>query len=117
MAVRMATLRRTKSGSWTSRKAIPAHIRSDYQALYGRGWEEIFNLGPEHSAQRAKVLFSEWQADLDNRFAALRAKQRGEGHDLTQREAQALAGEWYRWFTSSYEENPGAANHWARLRE
>jgi len=66
----MATLRQTKSGSWTSRKAIPADIRSDYQALYGRGWEEIFNQGLEHSAQPVKVLFSEWQADLDNRFAA-----------------------------------------------
>jgi hypothetical protein len=111
MAIRMATLRRTKSGSWTSRKAIPADIRD----LYGK-WEERFHLGPEHSMQRAKTLFSEWQADIDNRIATLRAKQRGEGHDLTQREARGLAGEWYRWFTGRYEENPGCPRDWEAAR-
>jgi integrase len=117
MAIRMATLRRTKSGSWISRKIIPEDVRSEYRATYGRGWEERFHLGPEHTAQSAKVAFSEWQADIDNRIAMLRAKQRGEGHDLTQREASALAGEWYRWFVGQREDNPGKADHWAELRE
>jgi integrase len=63
------------------------------------------------------VLFSEWQADIKNRIATLRAKQRGEGHDLTQREARALAGEWYCWYVDQHEENPGEPRRWAKLRE
>jgi integrase len=63
------------------------------------------------------VLFSEWQADIKNRIATLRAKQRGEGHDLTQREARALAGEWYKWYVNQHEENPGQPRRWAELRE
>jgi hypothetical protein len=55
---------------------------------------------------KAKVLHSEWEAEVDNRFAVLSAKQRGEGHDLTRREVRALAGEWYRWFVGQHEENP-----------
>jgi hypothetical protein len=43
---------------------------------------------------------------------ALRAKQRGEGHDLTQREARALAGEWYKWFVDQHEDNPGRPRDW-----
>jgi len=31
---------------------------------------------------------------------ALRAAKGGKGNDLTQRQADALAGDWYRWFTS-----------------
>jgi integrase len=117
MAFRMAGLERTKSGAYKARKGIPKDIRGEYQTLYGKGWEELFNLPPGQSAQRAKVLFSEWQAEIDSRIAALRAKQRGEGRDLTQREAHALAGEWYRWFVGLYEENPGETRHWARLAE
>src|SRR5215470_9069030 len=39
--------------------------------------------------RRAKVLHSEWEAEIDSRIEALRAKRRDEGRDLTQREAQA----------------------------
>jgi hypothetical protein len=72
---------------------------------------------PGCTAQRAKVLRAEWEAGIETRIATLRAKQRGEGLDLTQRQAQALAGEWYRWFTSPYDENPGQPGYWAKLRE
>ena len=41
----------------------------------------------------------------------------GRGQHLTQRQAGALAGEWYRWFVSLHEENPGACSHWAELHE
>jgi hypothetical protein len=51
-------------------------------------------------------------AEIESRIAALRAKQRGEGHDLTQREARALAGEWYKWFVGQHEENPGRPRDW-----
>jgi hypothetical protein len=117
MAFRMATLKSTKGGGYHSRIGIPRDIRGDYQALYGRGWEEQFRLPQGHSAQRARVLFSAWQADIESRIATLRAKQRGEGRDLTRREAHALSGEWYSWFVSRHEEAPGEPERWARLGE
>ena len=67
--------------------------------------------------QRAKVLHSEWEAEIDSRMAALQAMQRCEGRDLTRREAQALGGEWYRWYVQPREENPGQPGHSAKLRE
>jgi integrase len=113
MAVKMATLRRDRvSRSWISRKEIPADIRDDYEAIYKRRQEERFRQPADCPEHRARVLFSEWQSEIDSRFAALRAKQRGEGHDLTRREAHALAGEWYRWFISQHEDNPGEPDSW-----
>ncbi len=117
MVFRMAGLTRTKSGAYTARKSIPKDIRGEYQALYGKAWEELFSLPSGQSAQRAKVLFSEWQGEIDSRIAALRAKQRGEGHDLTQREAHELVGEWYRWFVSRHEDSSDEQHRWAQLSE
>jgi len=31
---------------------------------------------------------------------------------LTQRQALALAGEWYIWYVARHEENPGTVEHW-----
>jgi integrase len=113
VSVRMAKLRRDpSSGSWLSRKEIPKDIRDPYAAIYHKRHEEIFRAPIDCPAGRAKVLFSEWQSEIDSRFAALRAKQRGQGRDLTQRETFALAGEWYRWFISQHEESPGQAHDW-----
>src|SRR5215467_12452356 len=112
MALRMATLRRRKSGTWGARITIPKDVRADYQALYAKHVEELFYAGPDCPRQRAQVLFSEWQANIKSRIATLGAQQRGEGHDLTQREARALAGEWYRWYVGQHEENPGRPRGW-----
>jgi hypothetical protein len=117
MAFRMSGLVRTKSGAFKARKGIPADVRDDYQALYAKRWEEIFNAPADCPPQRAKVQHSEWEAEVDNRIATLRAKRRGEGHDLTHREVHALAGEWYRWFTTPYEDNPGSPDRWDTLSE
>src|SRR5262249_23533245 len=115
MALRMAKLKRRKSGAWGSRITIPKDVRTDYQALYRKHVDELFYAPPDCPPQRAQVLFSQWQADIKNRIATLRAKQRGEGHDLTQREARAVAGEWYCWYVSQYEENPGRPRDWTAL--
>jgi integrase len=56
-------------------------------------------------------------AEVEGRITTLRAKQRGEGHDLTQRDARALAGEWYKWFVGQHEENPGEPSRWDGLRK
>jgi integrase len=113
MSIRMAKLRRDpQSGSWLSRKEVPRALRDAYSAIYKRRYEEIFRAPPDCPAARARVLFSEWQSEIDSRFAALRAKARGQGRDLTQRDAHALAGAWYRWFTSQHEESPGHPDRW-----
>jgi hypothetical protein len=96
--------------SWTMPRTVQRS--SPYAAMHGRRWEELFRAPPDVSPQRAKALRAEWEAVIETRFATLRAKKRGEGHDLTQKQAHALAGEWYRWFTGPHEENPGSPDHW-----
>jgi hypothetical protein len=117
MAFRVARMARTKSGALKARKSIPADIRDEYAALHGRRWEELFRAPPDVSPQRAEALRAEWEAEIETRFATLRAKKRGEGHDLTQKQAHALAGEWYRWFIGLHEENPGSPDRWEDLRK
>jgi hypothetical protein len=107
MAFRMSSLARTKSGAYRARIGIPKDVRDDYQALYGKRWEELFHRPASLPLPKAKADHSEWVAEIEGRFATLRAQQRGEGHDLTERQARALAGEWYRWFVGQHEENPG----------
>src|SRR5262249_4415877 len=45
----------------------------------------------------------------------IRAAQKGEGQSLTQRQAFALAGEWYAWYVGRHEENPGTPKKWNDL--
>lgn len=113
MSFRMARLQKRKSGGWKARKGIPADVREEYFALYGLRREEIFAAPGTDSLSRAKAKLGEWLADIETRIATLRAKARGEAHDLSHREAHALAGQWYRWFIAQHEENPGEAHHWA----
>ncbi len=111
MSFRMVRLKKRSSG-WKARKVIPADVREDYFALYGKRREEIFAAPSTDNLSRAKAKLGEWLADIENRIATLRAKQRGEAHDLTHREAHALAGEWYRWFVGQHEENPREPQYW-----
>src|SRR5258708_2342241 len=78
--------------------------------------EELFHERADCPPPTAQVLHSEWIARIKSQIEALRAKQRGEGHDLTHRQAHALAGEWYRWFVGQHEENPGKYSRWDSLR-
>lgn len=117
VAFRVARMVRVKSGAFKTRIGIPKDVREAYAALYGVRWEELFRAPPDCTPQRAKVLRAEWEAEIENRIETLRAKQRGEGRDLTQRQVHALAGEWYRWFTAPYEENPSSPGRWDSLRE
>jgi hypothetical protein len=109
----MARLQRRGSGAWGARITIPKDVRPDYQTLYNKSVEEIFYAAPDYSAPRAQALFLRWQGDIKTRIAVLRDKQRGAGHDLTQKETYALAGEWYQWFVDQHDEYPGKAHHCA----
>jgi hypothetical protein len=92
MAVRMPALRRTKSGSWSSRKAIPRDVQDAYRARYSVRHEAKFHASASCPRPTARKRHLEWQAEVHGRIAAIRAEQRGEGHDLTRREARALVG-------------------------
>jgi hypothetical protein len=46
----------------------------------------------------------------------LRDSKGGKGVDLTQRQADALAGDWYRWFTSQHLDNPGSPDGYDIVR-
>jgi integrase len=119
---RLSSLRREKSGAFKARKGIPADVRAEYQALYGRAgarskvaWEAIFYAPVGTSPQKAKTAHAEWLALVEGRVAILRQQKLGGGVDLSQRQAAALAAEWYRWFVSQHEENPGERSRWAEL--
>jgi hypothetical protein len=121
----VSSLVRSKSGAWKSRKAIPASIRAEYQRLYGgpraraaAAWEAIFSEPASTPFHRAKALHAAWLALVDQRIAALKGARVSEGGvELSQREADALAGEWYRWFLAQHNDNPGSAKDWSTLRE
>jgi hypothetical protein len=117
MAVRMPALRRTKSGSWSSRKAIPRDVQDAYRARYGVRHEAKFHASASCPRPTARMRHLEWEAEVQGRIAAIRGEQRGEGHDLTRRQARALAGEWYRRYVNQREEDPRRPRGWAKLRE
>ena len=112
MAFRMASLRRSKAGTYTVRKSIPKDVQDEYQRLYGQRWEAKFSAPAGMRPQDAKAKGAEFLSEVEARISAIRAQQRGDGQALTQRQAHALAGEWYRWFIDQHEENPGTPERW-----
>ncbi len=115
MLFRMVTPRRSKSGSITTRKGIPKDVRADYQRLYGPGWEAKLTVPAGTPPAEAKVRISEFAAEIEGRIATIRAAKRGEGQSLTQRQAFALAGDWYVWYVGRHEEDPGRPKTWNDL--
>jgi integrase len=117
MAFRMISLQK-KSGKWFARKGIPKDVRAAYHALYRRGHEELFSAPASESFTRAKALKGAWEAEIENRIAALRAGAQGQSRDLTQVQAQALAGRWYQWWVGLHLENDlGDPFDWAQRIE
>jgi integrase len=115
MQFRMITPRISKSRAITVRKGIPKDVRAEYQRLYGQRWEAKLTLPAGTRPQDAKVRVGEFSAQVESQIEAIRAAQRGEGQSLTQRQAFALAGEWYVWFVARHEENPGTVEHWQSM--
>ena len=112
MSFRMVTPRRSESGSVKARKVIPKDVRAEYQSLYGVSAEAKLTVSAGTPAHEVKILVSDFLAEVETRTATIRAAQRGEGQSLSQRQAFALAGEWYVWYVGRHEENPGTAEHW-----
>lgn len=112
MAFRMAGLKRAKSGAYTARKGIPKDVQDDYARLYGPGWEAKLTLPATLNGQKAKAHYGKWLTEVELRIATIRAQHKGERQSLSRRQVHALAGEWYRWFVSQHEENPGVPERW-----
>lgn len=117
MGIPMTGLRRAKNGDWLSRKAIPEDIRDAYRLGHGVSREERFRRPGSLPQARAVAELRDWDAMVSGRIDALRAQREGRGRDLTQREAHALAGQWYLWFVARHEEEPGPASQWEETDE
>ena len=115
MSFRMVTAAFLKSGSTKVRKGIPKDVRAEYQRLYGVSREAKLTVPAGTRPHEAKVRISEWTAEVETRIATIRAAQRGEGQSLSQRQAFALAGEWYVWYVGRHEESPGTPEQWNDL--
>jgi hypothetical protein len=98
MTFAMAALTRSKSGVYTARKAIPNDVQDEYARLYGPRWEVKLTLPASLRPQEEKARYGEWLSEVERRITAIRADQRGDRQPLSQKQAMALAGEWYRSF-------------------
>jgi hypothetical protein len=117
MPIRMAALNLSTTGATKSRKAIPKDVRAEYKRLYGVSREAILVIPAGTSKAQAKALHGQWLAEVETRIERIRAAAKGTGQPLTQRNALALAGEWYRWFVARHEDDPGSPEHWADRKE
>jgi len=85
-------------GGFIARKVIPLDVRKEYAKLYGQRSEERLNTGPM-PVSLARARHRDWSSEIEARITNIRAEREGEGRTLTPKEARALAGEWYSWFT------------------
>jgi integrase len=106
----------TKSGGWRARKRIPADVQDTYATLRSVRWEERLTL-EAMPIDRARLKLREWENDIDARIINIRAERKGEGQTLTPKQARALSGEWYRWFTDRHLKRDMDAAYWEELRE
>src|SRR5271167_5051773 len=115
---RVATkLTPTKSGGFTARKRIPADVQDDYARLHGVRWEARLSIDPGTPILLARARYREWFSEIESRIANIRAEKKGEGRLLMPKDARALAGEWYHWFTERHTQKPRPLTHWEDLRE
>ena len=108
----MVGLRRDGTGSYVARNRLPDDVREEYGRLYGAHYEAKFFASKVTKSHEARQRFAEWLAEVEGRIATIRAAREGTGQPLTRRQARALAGEWYEWFTARHAEaygTPGAA--------
>ncbi len=118
MALRMSTpWKHPKTGVYWFRKAVPMALRD----LVGK--LEITHTLRTKDPQEAISRFLPIAADVDEEWARLRAllerraeeqrrKDQLSEEPLSAKQIQGLAGEFYRWFVSKHDDNPGSAKDW-----
>ncbi|SDR08945.1 hypothetical protein SAMN05519103_00696 [Rhizobiales bacterium GAS113] len=87
-----------ETGVYYFRKAVPDHLR---EALGKR--EEKRSLRTKEPAE-ARRKFAAVASEVERQCATLRS----DAVSLTHKEAYALAGRWYGWFVSRFEDDPGS---------
>jgi integrase len=105
---------RDDKGALRARKRIPDAVRDEYARLYSVRHEAKFYAPPDVPPHEQRRRFSEWLSEVEGRIAAITAARKGEGVTLTKRDARALAGAWYEWFTSRH---PHEQHEWDELRD
>ncbi|SMR81499.1 Site-specific recombinase XerD [Aliiroseovarius halocynthiae] len=105
MTIKMTSLKRDKNGDWFARKGIPSAVRESYKLAFGRSQEERFRRPAELPVHRAKIEFSDWLAEVEERIERLRASNPSEIKKLSMRQQHALIGRWYEWFTAKNDEH------------
>jgi hypothetical protein len=96
------TLKRV-NGAYEDRIRLPEDVRLDYKAQFGGpAHEEKFHRSADTPSDKAVADHAAWAAKVKGRIATLRAGKNGKGVDLTQQQADALAGDWYRFYTSKH---------------
>jgi hypothetical protein len=111
----MVKLQQDSRGSYRARKRIPDDVRDEYGKRYGVRFEAKFSAPAGTTSHEAKRLFHEWEADVASRVSTIRAERTGEGISLSDRQARALAGEWYEWFIARHPTND--RQNWETLQE
>ena len=115
---RVATkLTPTKGGGFTARKRIPEDVQDDYERLYDVRWEARLTIDPGTPMVLARARHREWLSEIESRIANIRATQKGEGRLLTPKDARAMAGDWYHWFTERHLQRGEPTAHWEDLKE
>jgi hypothetical protein len=112
MPFAVVRMKRSKSGAYSARKAIPKDVRDEYKRLHGQRREAKFSLAASIDPREAKAKYVEWLSTVEGRIKAVRDRQAGVARSLSEREALALAGEWYSTFVALHEDNPGTAERW-----
>jgi hypothetical protein len=110
----MPALERTRNGTYKARKRIPDDVRAEYKRLYGQAYEAKLTIPGDVQEGDAKRRYHDWLSEHHQRISAIRAAMRGEGIELSHKDALALAGEWYKWFVGKHEDNPGDPEKWDR---
>jgi len=96
-----------KSGSWASRKVIPADVRAAYgQANEVKRWPAALKPAEAKFEQRA------WLDEVEAKIERLRKVATAAPIRLSRREVAMWAGQWYRQQTEVFSENPGDALGW-----
>jgi integrase len=106
----------TASGGWRARKRIPPDVQDTYVLLYGVRWEARLTL-EAMPADRALMQLRAWENEIDARIINIRAERKGEGQTLTPKQARALSGEWYSWFTERHLKRAMPSTYWEDFRE
>jgi integrase len=115
---RVATkLTPTKGGGFTARKRIPEDVQNEYERLHDVRWEARLSIAPGTPIVQARALHREWLTEIESRIANIRAEKKGEGRLLTPKDARALAGDWYHWFTERHLQRAQSPTYWEDRRE